>query len=290
MANERTERPRAIDWSGARGEKWRAELGGTEGMLAPVDEPLIDALDLERASRIADVGCGGGGTTLAISRRARAGSVVDGFDISPALVEAARGRVEPEDRAITFRVADVSTAPPPEAPYDRLVSRFGIMFFDEPLKAFSNLSRWLAPNGRFAFAAWARPRENPWFTTVKEVVAEVVELPPTDPEGPGPFRYSEAETLLSLLHDAGFVALEVRDFRAALPMGGGLPAADAARFALAAFSSFGDLLTEAGDGALQRARDLLTERFARHEKGGAVYLDAAVHLFTGAAVADRVRG
>ena len=176
----------------------------------------------------------------------------------------------------------MATAPPPEVPYQRLVSRFGIMFFDEPVAAFSNLARWLAPKSRFAFAAWGHAAENPWFMTVKEVVGEVVELPPLDPEGPGPFRYAEADRLLSVLRQAGLVELEVHDFRTALPMGGGLPAAEAARFALAAFSSFGDLLTEAGDGALHRARDLLTARFTRHEKDGLVYLDAAVHLFTGA--------
>jgi SAM-dependent methyltransferase len=282
MANERTERPRALDWSGERGEKWRAQLVGTEGMLARVDEPLIEALELVGPSKIADVGCGGGGTTLAILRRAPAGSVVHGFDISSTLVEAARSRVEPGERAISFEVADMAIAPPPKIPYERLVSRFGIMFFDEPIAAFSNLARWLAPQGRFAFAAWGRPAENPWFMTVKEVVAEVVELPPTDPEGPGPFRYAEPDKFLSVLRQAGLVELEVRDFRTALPMGGGLPAEEAARFALAAFSSFGDLLTEAGDAALRRARELLTARFARHERDGAVYLDAAVHLFTGA--------
>ena len=270
-----------MDWSGARGEKWRAQLGGTEAMLAAVDEPLIEALALEGPCRIADVGCGGGGTSLAILRRAPTGSVVDGFDLSPALVEAARGRIAAGERAITFQVADVAIAPPPQVPYERLVSRFGTMFFDEPPAAFANLARWLVPAGRFVFAVWGPPEKNPWFTTVKEVVAEVVELPPADPHAPGPFRYAEAETLLALLRSAGLVELEVRDFRTALPMGGGLPASEAARFALAAFSSFADLLAEAGDTALDRARELLTARFARHEKDGAVYLGAAVHLVTG---------
>jgi SAM-dependent methyltransferase len=282
MATEPVANSAASDWAGARGEKWRAQLAGMEAMLHPVDEPLLRALNLDAPRRIADIACGGGGTTLEIQRRAPMGSVVHGFDISPALVEWARSRVRPEDRALAFHVADVATAPVPEEPYDRLVSRFGIMFFDDPPAAFGNLARWLAPGGRFAFAVWGRPNDNPWLTSVRDAVAEVVTLPSPDPEGPGLFRYGEAERLLTLLDRAGFGELAVRDWRGALPIGGELSPADAANFALAAFSSFGELLAEAGDEAVSHARRALTARFSQHEVEGAVRMDACIHLFTGA--------
>jgi trans-aconitate methyltransferase len=108
-----TARTTASDWVAARGEKWRTHLPRTEAMLAPVDEPLIGALHLDAPCRIADVGCGGGGTTLHILRRAPAGSVVHGFDISPALLELARQRTPPGERAVSFEVADMSRAPAP---------------------------------------------------------------------------------------------------------------------------------------------------------------------------------
>jgi len=276
------ENPAATDWTGARAEKWRAHLAGTEAILAPVDEPLIRALNLDAPCRIADIGCGGGGATLEILRRAPAGSVVHGFDISSALIELARSRKRPDERAIAFEIADMATASMPETPYDRLVSRFGIMFFDDPLAAFANLLRWLAPGGRFAFAAWGRQVDNPWMTSVRQVVAETIDLPPPDPEAPGPFRYAEADKLLALLDRAGYGELEVRDWRGALPIGGGLPAAEAAHFALASFSSFAELLAEAGSEAYNNAYQLLTERFSRHQQDGAVRMDACVHIFTGA--------
>ena len=270
------------DWAAARGDKWRAQLAGLEAMLAPVDGPLIRALNLDAPYRIADIGCGGGGTSLQILRQAPAGSVVHGFDLSPALIDLARGRRRSDERAIAFEIADVATATAPEQPYDRLVSRFGIMFFDDPLAGFVNLVRWLAPGGRFAFAVWGDLAENPWMTSVREVVAEIIDLPPPDPEAPGPFRYADAGDLLTPLNRAGYGELDVGDWRGGLPIGGGLPAAEAANFALASFASFGELLAEAGNEALNDARQALTARFSQHQQDGAVRMDACVHIFTGA--------
>ncbi len=270
------------DWATTRGQKWRTQLAGMEAMIAPVDEPLIRALHLDAPYRIADLGCGGGGTTLQILRQAPAGSVVHGFDISPALIDVARSRKPSNESGIVFEVADMATAPAPQRPYDRLLARFSTMFFDDPSAAFGNLLRWLAPGGRFAFAVWGPMNENLWTTSVRDVAAEIIELPSPDPEGPGPFRYAAAETLLALLAGAGFTQLEVNDWRGALPIGGELPVAEAVDFALAGFSKFGDLLAEAGEEAFHAARQSLITRFSRYEREGAVRLDACVHIVTGA--------
>jgi SAM-dependent methyltransferase len=144
------ENPAASDWAAARGEKWRAQIAGMEAMIEPVNGPLIGALHLDARCRIADVGCGGGQTTLEILRHAPTGSVVHGYDISAALIELARARISSEKRAIAFKVADMATATAPQEPYDRLASRFAVMFFADPSTAFANLFRWLAPGGRFA--------------------------------------------------------------------------------------------------------------------------------------------
>lgn len=270
----------ASDWIADRGAKWRRQLAGMEAMLLPVDEPLIDAMELEAPTRIAEVGCGGGGTTLAILRRAPAGSVVHGFDVSPGLVDLARGRPRPAGGDVDFQVADMATATP-ERPYDRLVSRFGVMFFDAPEAAFSNLARWLGPGGRLAFAVWGRPSDNPWMTSVRDVVARIVEVPRTDPEAPGMFRYADSDRLVASLDRAGFTGLDARDWRGSLPIGGRGTPAEAAHFALAAFSSFGELLAGAGDDALEEARRALTTCFSRHLRDGAVRMDACVRIVTG---------
>lgn len=274
------EYPSASDWAAVRGEKWFAGLAPMESMLAPVDGPLIDALELAAPSRIADVGCGGGGTALEILRRAPAGSVVHGFDISPKLIALARERRRPDERAVVFDVADMATAAPEEA-YDRMVSRFGVMFFDDPPAAFANLARWLAPGGRFAFAVWGPPSDNAWMTSVRDVVARVIELPRPDPDAPGPFRYADVDKWLPSLERVGLAGLEVRDWRGTLAIGGGLAPAEAAEFALASFSSFAEQLAAAGDDPRREARRSLTTRFSDHQRDGAVRMDARVRIVTG---------
>lgn len=271
----------ASEWAAARGEKWRTQLTGMEAMLRPVDEPLLRALQLDLPSRIVDVGCGGGGTALEILRRAPAGSVVHGFDVSPSLIELARGRPQLAERAVVFELADMATATT-ETPYDRLVSRFGTMFFDDPRAAFANLMRWLVPAGRFAFAVWGPLSDNPWMSSVRDVVARVVELPRTAPGAPGPFRYAASGDLLAVLDQAGLTDLSAHDWQGALPIGGGLPPAEAARFALSSFASFAEQLDLAGDDALEEARRSLTTCFADHQHEGVVRLGARVHIVTGA--------
>jgi SAM-dependent methyltransferase len=270
----------ADDWAATRGQQWAAHLAPMEATLMPIDEPLIEALQLDAPRRIAEAGCGGGGTALELLRRARPGSAVHGFDISPTLIELARRRAG-EGSAIVFEVADMSIAAP-ERPYERLVSRFGVMSFAHPREAFANLARWLEPGGRFAFAVWGPPSENPWMTSVREVVARTIELPRVDPDAPGPFRYADADVLLRLLQASGFDELTVRSWRGALAVGGGMAPLEASQFVLSAFSSFGELLAAAGSGALDEVRRGVTACFSEHRQDGAVRMGACVHIVSGA--------
>jgi SAM-dependent methyltransferase len=280
----RTTNTTSADWVATRAAKWRAQASGMEAMIAQLDAPLLDALQLDEPVRVAEVGSGGGATAFAIARRAPAGSTVDGFDIAPPLVELAQSRMAeraPDGRSVTFRVADMATAGPPGEPYSRLASRFGVMFFEDAPSAFANLRRWLVPGGRFAFAGWGPLAENPWMTTAREEVTAVISVPPLDPKGPNPFRYADVATFIRLLETAGFADVAAGDFRGLLPIGGGLPAAEAATFALASFSTFQELLEAAGPEALEEARRRLTARYAPHEDGGVVRMGTRVHIVTG---------
>ncbi len=278
MLGAMTANPTPSDWAAARGDKWASHLYGTEPMFAPLDEPLIAALQLNAPCAIAEVGCGGGGTSVEILRQAPAGSVLHAFDVSPSLIEVARARSHAPE--LSFAVADVATAVPAQR-YQRLVSRLGIMFFDDPAAAFANLARWLEPGGRFAFLVWGPLSDNPWLTNVRDVVAQVIPLPIPDLEAPGPFRYADAGKLRGQLHAAGFADIEAQEWQGPVTIGGALPAAEAAEFALASFSGYGELLNKAGDAALAEARRLLTARFLELQEEGVIRLDACVRIFTG---------
>ena len=123
-----TQSPSSQTWAETRGAAWRDQLDPMEAMLAPIDAPLIAALDLTGRLRIAEIGAGGGATTRAIATAAAKGSTIEGFDISPDLIEAARARA---GDIAHFTLADVADFRPMER-FDRLVSRFGVMFFETP--------------------------------------------------------------------------------------------------------------------------------------------------------------
>jgi SAM-dependent methyltransferase len=268
------------DWAGERGERWREHHVGLEATIEPIHGPLFEALRLDGPARVAEVGCGCGGTALALSRHAPEGTVVHGYDLSPANVEEARGRADEAGREVSFQVADMSTARP-EEPYDRLLSRFGFMFFEDPVPAFRNLADWLAPGGRLAFATWGVPTENLWMVGVFGAVRELVEVPETDPDGPGPFRYGEVDRLLGELGEAGFQDLEVSTWRGKLALGGGLAPPDAARFALSAFGGLSKLLSEAGEEVAAEAHSRVTAVLSEAAPEGVVRMDASVHVVTG---------
>lgn len=292
------------DWAGERGRKWVEHLPATEAMLAPINEPLLAALDLAGARRVADIGCGGGRTSCAVAALLPADAQVHGIDVSPDVIAAARSAAraagfrvhgaDPQHRpaafegravqadagaVLAFRCEDAARAAAPEIPYDLLTSRFGVMFFDDPPAAFTNLARMLRPGGRFAFAVWGPLGENPWMGTLRRVVAEEVDLPPPPPDFPGPFRYAHVERFVELLATAGFCDVSSDLWRGEVELGGGLPAEEAAAFCLRTFS-IGDLLGDDPE-RLERVGRRLTALLRQHEDDGVVRMPAAVHLVTG---------
>ena len=269
------------DWAGTRGEHWLKHVAGFEGMFECLDRPLLDALRLDRRTRIAEIGSGGGALTRKLARLVPDGSQVDGFDVSASLVEYANERAG--DSGAVFRVADMATARPPAGPYDQLVSRLGVMFFGDDEAAFLNLRSWLRPGGRFAFAVWGSIEVNAWSTHPDEAVEGWVDLPEAEEGGPGPDRYADAERLTSLLMRCGFVDLVVEEWRGSIPVGGGLDAVGAARFVLRAFASLSKALDEKGGDARERAEEILAARWRPYEQGGRVLLPGLVNIVQGSA-------
>lgn len=178
-----------------------------DAVYAPVTAAILGAAGLGPGRRVLDVGCGSG--TL-LEAAVAAGAEVVGADISPGMVEAARRRVP----AATVLVADAQNDELPGS-FDRVISRFGVMFFADPVAAFANLRRACAPGARLAFACWRTRAENPVFTQGTAPLAERLPTPPPAPPGaPGPTAFADRDHLAGVLARSGWAdaAIEPFDF------------------------------------------------------------------------------
>lgn len=273
-----TQSPSSQTWAETRGVKWRDQLDPMEAMLAPIDAPLIGALDLTGRLRIAEIGAGGGATTRAIATAATPGSTIEGFDISPDLVEAANARA---GKVARFTLADAASFRPAER-LDRLASRFGVMFFEAPEQAFANLHQWLQPGGKLAFAVWGAAKEVTFMASVREVVAAVIDLPQPDPDAPGPCRYGDPSRLLALLTAAGFHDCATKTWRGDLQVGGGMTPDAAAEFLLTSSTAAGPLAdAEAREQA--EAHDRMAAICATNLRDGTVWMSTRVEVITATA-------
>lgn len=268
-------------WTSWRAQKWKAQLGAMQATLAEIDQALLARLDLGAPLSIADIGCGGGATTKLIAKAAAPGTCVQGLDISSLLIEVAREGMSEQASQVAFEVTDVERDAQARGPYDLLVSRFGVMFFQDPERAFGNLARWMRPKAKLLFAVWGSAKESPAISSIRKVVEASIDLPAPNPDGPGPFRYGDPAQLLSALSKAGIGELEVEERLFSLPVGGGVGPTEAADFALSSYSNYSELLAQAEPEIARELRAKVVEHYAQFEKGGVVRMDAKVLFVRG---------
>jgi SAM-dependent methyltransferase len=194
----------APEWIGAQ-----KDLEGVGGWFG---ERALEQLQVSAGESVVDIGCGTGETTVALARAAGADGRALGVDISSTMIEEARRRAAPlDDVNVSFVVADAEEAPVAEGA-DVVFSRFGVMFFADPARAFGNLRASLRRGGRFAAVAWQQVFSNEWMLLPGMAALTVTGgLPPMPAENePGPFSLQDADRFRSLLEGAGFVDVEVR--------------------------------------------------------------------------------
>ncbi|MGV0905953.1 class I SAM-dependent methyltransferase [Mycobacterium novum] len=201
MANEEQQQ----SWA-TQGVDWVDHAAIFEAALAPFADAVLQAADIGSDTRVLDIGCGSG--TL-LQRAAGIGAVPVGVDISQPMVVAARRRV-PEATVVLGDAQIMDLGGPV---FDRVISRFGVMFFDDPVAAFINIRRAAAPGARLAFVCW-REGDNPMFSVGVDMLAAQLESPPAaaDPTEPGPLAFGNAERVRTILADAGWADVELAAF------------------------------------------------------------------------------
>ncbi len=206
-------------WNGRPAAVWVEEAERFDTMLAPFGRRLLTAVALEPGERVLDVGCGNGAISLEAARAVGPEGRVTGLDLSAPMLEVARHRAEERGAAVDFVQGDAQTASF-DQPFDVVVSRFGVMFFEDPELAFANLATATRPGGRLGFVCWQEMLANEWIAVpAMAMVAHtgMPELP--EPGSPGPFALADSRRTRGLLESAGWSEVVVQDHKDGMPIG-----------------------------------------------------------------------
>ena len=212
-----------------------------------------------------DIGCGCGHTSLSLADRVGAQGAITGIDISAPMLSVARtlaeNRAEPS-AAIEFVQADAQTHAIQRDSFDAVFSRFGVMFFEDPVAAFSNIRTAIRPNGRLGFCCWQPQAVNPFMTVPAMAALELLPAPPEmPPRTPGPFAFEEADYVTEVLTRAGFVSVAVTPLQKPLNFGRGLSLIDIVE-RLVQIGPIAQMVREAPDDLQQPVRDKVIDAVA----------------------------
>jgi SAM-dependent methyltransferase len=200
-------------WNADAGRKWVAHTQALDLAMEPITQRLLKAAAPKPGERALDIGCGCGETTLTVARAVAPNGAIFGVDISEQMLSEAKRRAKAEGLENTaFALADAAALPlTPD--HDLIISRFGVMFFHDPIVAFKNIHSGLSETGRLAFVCWRHPKENGWATAPFWAVKDLLpEQPPFDPDAPGPFSLHDDTKIKQVLSEAGFSAIEIQPF------------------------------------------------------------------------------
>ncbi|MBD3835353.1 class I SAM-dependent methyltransferase [Brevundimonas sp.] len=258
---------RPFDWNGPNGDRWVANQARLDRMLAPFGDALIAAADPRAGERALDIGCGAGASTFDLADAIGPRGQAVGLDISAALVARAETLGAERRSAAAFRLADAATADfAPE--FDLVVSRFGVMFFDDPVGAFRNIRKAMRPGARLAFVCWRGAEENDWTQLPMQAIRDIAPpAPPPPPDAPGPFAFADRRRVAAILAEAGFVDIVVEALDHSIVFGAGDTRDTAIDDALANAVSVGPLERAlAGCDAATTARAMAAARVAYARK------------------------
>ena len=267
-------------WNGVASDRWVRFQEVMDRTLAPFGNAAMAAAGIAAGCRVLDIGCGCGGTSLALARAVGPDGRVLGVDISRPMLARARARQEAGGN-LAFEEADAQRHRFEAGSFDVVFSRFGVMFFDDPTAAFGNLRAALAPGGRLAFVCWRSPRDNAWVQVPMGVMARHIPRPaPPEPGAPGPFGFADPARVEQILEAAGFADIEIREHDTPFVLDAGT-LDDATTYFLSTGPS-SRMLAEADPDTATRDRIVaeLREELASLADGGRLALGAAVWIVT----------
>jgi len=271
-------------WNGDVGRKWAQNQDRLDRAFRPLTAALIERVAPRPGERAVDIGCGCGEVSLALARDFGATGHVLAVDVSRPMLEHAKARPEGQGQAvIEWQEADAAAAAFAAGGFDLLTSRFGVMFFADPVEAFRNLRRALRPGGRLVMLCWRPLQDNPWVAVPRAAMLQVVPAPdPVPPDAPGPFAFGDAARVGAILARAGFVDVLSVGVDAALELseGGGDSALEAAVRFVTEVGPASALLRDVDEEVRGRALAAVREALRERARDGRAMLDAACWIYT----------
>jgi SAM-dependent methyltransferase len=264
-------------WDGAGGRTWVARQAHTDITLAPVSKALLEFAAPRAGDSVLDIGCGCGATTLDFARAVGSAGSVTALDISAPMLAEAKARAEAAGiNSIDWRKADAATAS--LGSFDLLTSAFGVMFFGDPIAAFSNMRKGARARARMAFVCWRPLSENRWLTIPMDAVAH--HLPPRpkpDPDAPGMFAFADPKRVSRILEAAGWAkpAFTKLDLALDIAAARGLDEAVDQATKIGAINSW---LRDQPADVVAAATASVRDALARHGDGRSIPLPAAMWL------------
>lgn len=208
-------------WNAGPGARWLGFQELLDATFEAVKARLLERAGVTPGERVLEIGCGTGATTLGLAAGTGAGGRVLAVDVARPLLERARARAaEAGFRQAAFVLADAQTHAFEPAAFDLMTSRFGVMFFEDPVAAFANIATALRPGGRVAFVSWAALERNPWFAIPRVAAVERLGEPaPVPPNAPGPMAFQDTVYVTDILSRAGLsqASAEVEEIPLTVP-------------------------------------------------------------------------
>jgi len=288
-------KPRAVDvsdenagqiayWNDEAGARWAALQERTDAAFAVITETALDYASPAADEAVLDVGCGCGATVLELARRVGPNGNVLGIDVSEAMLNLAAERARRRHLMnVNLVLADASTHRFSEGAFDLAFSRFGVMFFDNPVKAFANIKRSLRDSGWLTFICWRDLSENPWFfvplAAAKPYLAPQAQA---DPESPGPLSFADPDRVWRILQQAGFTTIELNRHDTMMRLSGPNELESAADFATQ-IGPVSRALAGVDESLRTTVKAAILEVLREYEDAEGVFLPASVWIVSGRA-------
>lgn len=279
MSTRITNQDQAEAWDGEEGDYWITHEARFEALVKEYSDQLHEAAHVRSGENVLDVGCGCGGSSRSAALAAAPG-IVTGIDLSAAMLARARKRADEQGLTnLHFDQADAQVKSFAPESVDVILSRFGVMFFSDPLAAFRNLRRALRPEGRLVLLTWRGLEHNEWMRKIRLTLAGKP-LPTPPPCAPGPYGFSQPESVRPILAGAGFKAISFTECNALLHYG--KTREEAAAF-IEGMPFAREALSELAPDAKQRARLALGQLIDHHWSSQGVHFQSSAWIIRASA-------